>query len=718
MLGPTTGEDGSHPTYCRLCEAQCGLIAEVRDGVITRVGPDRDHPVSRGHLCVKAPGMLRVMYDRDRLLQPMKRSGAPGRFKPVSWEAALDDLAHRLDRLTRRHGGNALAGYFGNPAAFSSFHYTYGAAFLRMLGSDRLYNAMQVDTGARVLASDQVFGDSGRYPFPDLPDTEFLLILGGNPLISHMSLVTTPRARELLDGIARRGSVVVVDPRETETARRYDHQPIKPGGDVYLLLGLLKCLVEESLTDEDFLASRVNGWMELKHSIVAFRWSAICSVAGIDEERIRDIARDFSRAAAAACYGRVGTNRGRFSTLANVLMDALNLATGNFGKSGGSVIGRNPFEPEQGPRRAATYGERRSRVGDLPLVANTQPGGGLAAEILTPGKGQIRALFLDSGNPVLSYPRGDLLAEALETLELFVSLDLYMTESNRYADYILPVPTFYERADVNDQWAANAPEPWVQYVDPVVPPMGNCRHEYDIYDDILERLGLPELASEVLGDIPDASARRTCLDIAENRLRAGAYGDKFGGNPAGLNLDRLREEHPSGCAVRERVDAYGSWQQVNFADHKPRLWTEMIRSELDRLARDPLDDGGLRLCGRRLLHTMNSWMHNSEKVIRNARATLLMHPEDAQVRQIKDGQKALLHNRHGELEVIVEVTETVVPGSVNYPHGFGHRDGGWQEANAMPGENVNLLASAESDDWEPVSGNCHLDGIPVDVRPL
>ena len=712
------GEDGRHHTYCRLCEAQCGLIAEVQSGVITRIGPDRDHPVSRGHLCVKAPGMLQITYDEDRLLQPMKRTGAPGDFEPVSWDSALDDIAARVKRITGRHGGASLAGYIGNPAAFSTFHYAYGFGFIGMFGSDKFYNAMQVDTGARVLASDQVFGDSGRYPFPDLPGTDFLMIFGSNPIISHMSLITTPKARELLDGIAGRGSVIVVDPRRTETASRYEHQPIKPGGDVFLLLGLLKSLIEAELTDEAFLSAKVNGWKELRQRVVAFSWSDICAASGIQEERIREVAARFTSASAAACYGRTGTNRGRFSTLANILMDALNLATGNFARAGGSVIGRNPFEPEQGARRAASYGSKRSRVGNLPLVADTQPGGGLAEEILTSGEGQIRALFLDSGNPVLSYPRGDLLEEALETLELFVSLDLYMNESNRYADYILPVPSFYERADVNDQWAANAPEPWVQYVAPVIEPLGDCRHEYEIYDGMLQRLEMPDLTSVITGQRSDFDNRRSYLEIAEMGLRSGTYGDKFGAKPEGLNLDKLLNEHPSGYAVRERVDASRSWDQITFEDRKPRLWTEMIESELDRLEKEPLDDRRLKLFGRRLLHTMNSWMHNSDKVIRNARPTLLMHSVDAEARQIADGQKVRLHNRHGEIEVKVEVSDTVVPGSVNYPHGFGHRNGGWRQANQMEGENINLLASSDPKDWEPVSGNCHLDGVPVEVRPV
>lgn len=711
------GEDGDHVTFCRLCEAQCGLLAEVKDGVIIRIKPDRKHPVSRGHLCVKAPGMLRVTYDEDRVLRPLRRKGPPGEFETVTWEEAISDIARRLKGLIDTHGGNALGSYIGNPAAFATMHYGYGFEFIRMLGSDQVYNAQHVDTGARVVASDQVFGDSGRYPFPDLPDTEFLMIFGGNPAVSHMSLICAPRALEALDGVARRGSVVVVDPRRTETARRYEHRPIAPDGDVWLLAGMLRTVIDEKRCDKAYLADRVVGWEELVRSLGSLPWDAIEAGSAIPRSEIEDLARRFASAGVAACYGRVGTNRGRYSTLSNVLMDAMNLATGNFARPGGSVIGRSPFEPEVGKRRPSAYGERYSRVAKMPVIAGVQPGGSLSQEILTAGKGQIRALFVDSGNPVISYPNGGELEQALEALELLVSLDLYVNETNRYADYILPVPSFYERADANDVWAQNAPEPWVQSVEAVIPPRGESRHEYDIYNGILKVLGLDDLGSHMLQERADPE--RSYMAFADVGLRSGQYGDQFGARPEGLTLDKLHAEHPHGLLVRDRIDAGRSWEQVGYEDRKARLWTPLIESELARLKREqPRHDSRvLKLFGRRFLHGMNSWMHNSEKVIRNVRPTLLMHPDDAEQRQILDGQRVRVENVHGHIEVLVEISRDVVRGSVNYPHGFGH-NGGWRKADRMEGANVNLLASSNPADWEQVSGNCHLDGIPVDVKPI
>ncbi len=714
------GADGQHITYCRLCEAQCGLIAEVKDGRIVHVGPDRDHPVSRGHLCVKGPGMVNVTYDKDRILSPMKRMGGLGDFAPVSWDEAISDIAERVDTITKRHGGDALGAYIGNPAAFSTMHYAYGYAFIQSFGSNKRYNAMQVDTGARVLASDQVFGNGHVYPFPDILDCDHLMIFGGNPVVSKMSLICAPRAMQHLDGIAKRGSVIVVDPRNTETAKRYEHQPIAPDSDAWLLAGMLKVMIDEGLVETEFLAERVVGWEKLFDRLRNLELETVQTKTGIDTARVQELARRFASARTAACYGRVGSNRGSFSTLANILMDAINLATGNFGRDGGSLIGIAPFEPKDSSYVAPGYGESRSRIGDLPLVSGVQPGGTLADDILVPGDGQMRALFVDCGNPVLSYPDGEKTERALESLDLFVSLDFYMNESARYAHYILPTTTFFERADINDLWSPNAPEPWLHYVQPVIEPLGEARHEFDIYSSILSHLGRPNPASMLMGTEPsEGQSEPTHLDLVDAALRIGPFGDGFGANPDGLTLERLQREFPHGKKLADRMPSDRSWDRVALDEKKPRLWTDLIEAELGRLEAHSAsaDPAALKLFGRRLLHGMNSWLHNSDRVIRNSKPTLLMHPDDARDRQITDGKSVRIRSKTASVDVTVEITTDVVPGAVCYPHGFGHK-GGWQKANELDGANINLLASSDPKDFEPVSGNCLLDGIPVEVTPL
>jgi formate dehydrogenase len=305
----------------------------------------------------------------------------------------------------------------------------------------------------------------------------------------------------------------------------------------------------------------------------------------------------------------------------------------------------------------------------------------------------------------------------LEELELCVSLDFYITETSRHADYILPSPTFFERDDLTDFWVANAPRPWVQYTPAVIAPRGEARLEYDVYDEILERLGLPGPFGAKGADMVP---RPRLMEVADTMLRAGVYGDKFGANPNGLSIERLRAEFPEGVRVAERADAAASWSRVGTEDGRVHLWGAETETELARLFKEWAQNRKevLYLFGRRTLGSLNSWMHNVERLVRSQRPTLLMHPDDACYRQIVNGQTVRITSKAASLDVDVEVevSDDVISGSVNYPHGWGH-NGGWTRANKLPGVNINLLASSDPADWEQVSGNVHLDGIPVTVLP-
>jgi anaerobic selenocysteine-containing dehydrogenase len=713
-LTSAPGEDGVHATFCRLCEAQCGMLATVEEGRITHVGPDRNHPVSQRHICVKGPGMADITYDQDRVVTPLKRVGEAGNFEPVSWDEALDEIAARLKAIIARHGGDSIGLYQGNPASFSTMHAAYAGGFLNALGGSKSFSTLHVDTGAKMLVGEFVFGNPIRMSFPDLERCDFLLMLGANPLVSHISLVAEPRVRQKLQEIAARGAVVMVDPRRTETARRFEHVPVRPDSDAWLLAGMLKTLFDEGLVAEERLDETVVGWRELRSAVTAVALDRAAALCGVDAPTIQSLARRFVSARTAAAYGRVGTNRGSFSTLTNVFIEALNIVTGRFGEPGGLVIGQPPLG---GPKRKwlSPYGSRRSRIGNLPLLMGGAPGGTLADEILTPGEGQMRVLFLDSGNPVMAFPRGDRIAEALDQLEPFVSLDLYVTESSRHADYILPATTFFERADITEFWLNNAPRPWLQHSDAVIAPVGEARHEYDIYDAILERLDLPgSLAALAL----EPGVRPVLIDLADRVLRSGRLGDRFGENPERLSIARLREEFPSGMQPMATVDAAASWAQIDHEDGRPHLWNDVIAGEMARLiTSQDSDTATLKLFGRRKLGSMNSWMHNSKRLVRSDRPTLRMHPDDACERQIRDGQTVRINDSAGALEVKVEISDEVIAGSVNYPHGWGHK-GGWRHAATLPGANINRLASADPADWEQVSGNVLLDGIPVTVQAV
>ncbi len=710
----TAGADGLHRTYCRLCEAQCGMIAHVNGGRIERIEPDREHPVSEGHVCIKGTSFAAVTYDPDRVLTPLKRIGGPGEFAPVSWDEALDDIAARLQAIVAKHGGAAIGSYKGNPASFATLHSTYGALFLKAMGGFKNFNAVQIDTGAKNLAQELVFGSGVDWTFPDIERCDFLIMIGANPLVSHMSLVAEPRARERLDAIASRGGVVAIDPRRTETARRYEHVPVLPDSDAWLVGAMIAHIFAKGLESRTVLEERTTGWEQLREALAPLTPELAEKRCGVPAETIRKLAERFAATPAAACYGRVGTNRGRFGTLVNLLIESLNVIAGKFGVQGGWMTGLAPIGVANSPPAHPRYGAMRSRIGNLPMVLGSTPGGSLAAEITTPGDGQMHALFVDSGNPVMAYPDGETLSAALEELDLLVSIDFYVNETTRHAHYVLPSLTFLEREDLTDYWVRNAPRPWVQFSPAVIEPVGESRHEFDIYNAILARMGLPALFSDPKARSNEAPA---LMDVADRMLRVGPFGDGMGDKPDGLTMAKLRDEHPSGTRTADHFDAAESWQRVWTKDGKAQLWHEVTQAEIARLLAEPTERAGdeLLLFGRRKLGSLNSWMHNVERLVRSETPSLMMHPRDATARGFADGQTVRVSTATGAGEVLLEVTEEVMPGSVCYPHGFGH-SGGWQRANALPGININLIASSRPEDWEQVSGNVHVDGFPVRVE--
>src|ERR687891_327384 len=473
---------GEKVTFCRICEPLCGMVATVEGDRITRLRPDPDHPLSRGYACPKGIAMAEVQNDPDRVLHPLRRVG-DGEFERVSWEVALDDIAARLRRIPPA----SVAWYMGNPGAFSYSHTLWAKGFLDALGSPHYYSAGSQDVNNRFAASALLYGSPLIVPIPDLRRTRFLLMVGANPLVSHGSVLSAPRIREQLVEIER---VVVVDPRRTETARRFEHVPVRPDSDAWLLLSLIHVVFDEGLADRAFLSRWTDGAAALERAARDHPPEATEPRTGVPAERARELARDFARADSAAAYGRTGSCLGRFGTLVAFLLDALNAVTGNLDRPGGAVFGRPPVALDDVGERIGldTYGKIRSRIGGFPDVIGNLPATLLPREIETPGDLQIRALFVSAGNPVLSVPDGGALERALGELDLFVSLDFYVNETNRHADYVLPTTTPYEREDVPLAFLGFFTQPFIQMTEAVVPPPGEARQEWEVIDAIARRI--------------------------------------------------------------------------------------------------------------------------------------------------------------------------------------------------------------------------------------
>jgi len=709
------GEDGTHFTFCRICEAYCGLTAEVRNGRIVKLAPDRDNPHSRGHVCVKGTNFLDVTYDPDRVTQPLRRDRATGEFRPVSWDEALDDIARRLADILRSDGVDAVATYGGNPAVFNTKGLLAFGRFCRALGIWKKFSAASLDVMPRMVANHIIYGATSRLPIPDLPRCDFLILLGANPMVSNASLVTAPRIRHDLDAIAARGKVLVIDPRLSETAKRYEHLSVLPDSDAWLLAAMLRQIFIEQLVSGPELEKRVQGLDKLSAAVMPVTPELAATHCGVPAERIVALAREFASTPRAVIYGRTGTCRGRFSTLVNVFICALNIVTGKFASEGGWIFSDGAIDPVV--RGKKDFEIRNTRFGPLPYVMQALPMSIFADEMLEPGEGRVRALFMQAGNTVVSAPGGARTAEAIKALELFVAVDIYVNETNKHADYILPGTTFLEREDLPMLGLSQMVRPFVQYSGAVIPPVGKVRDDDVILAALAERLhGLLSADAGKSGYKSDHAPAFPPLQAIDGLFaRSGKMVRDAEGVEHVLSIERLKQ-YPHGVELAENKDFAASWSKSMHTDGQLVLWHPMLDAELARMrVAKPPTINELRLFTMRDIRSINSWMHNSDRLVRSQAPCLLLNPVDAANRNIKDGQKVKIASAVAALEVPVRVTDDVARGGVCYPHGWGHR-GGWQRANATDGVNINLLY--DHHDIEPVSGSSLLDGLPVTVSPV
>jgi anaerobic selenocysteine-containing dehydrogenase len=708
-------------TYCRICEPLCGMVATVDDGRLTKLRPDPQHPLSAGFACPKGIAMTEVQSDPDRILHPLRRR-ADGSFERVTWPEALDEIGERLGAIRDRHGGDSIGWYMGNPGAFSYSHPLWVKGFLDAVGSPHSYTASSQDVSNRFAASAFLYGSPFIVPIPDLARTEFLLVVGANPLVSHGSVLSAPRVKDQLRAINDRGGrIVVVDPRRSETARAFEHLPIEPDSDAWLLLSLLEVIFAERLEDPAAIERQAIGVESLRELCAPYPPEETEARTGIAAETVRALARDLATAPRAAVYGRTGSCLGRNGTMVAFLLDALNVVSGNLDREGGAMFGDPPIDFSRLADMVGlgTYAKVRSRVGDLPEVLGSLPASLMAKEITTPGPGQIRAFFVSAGNPVLSVPNGDELEAAMAELELSVAIDLYVTETSRHCDFVLPATTMYEREDFPLPFLALFSTPFMQMTEAVVEPRGEARQEWEIIEEISERIGVVPSSSWPLRQLGRVGVKLSPLRLVDLLLRTGPRGDLFGLRRGGLSVEKLKR-NPHGMVLAEHLAPDVLRKQIRHRDKRVRLDPPEIAAEARRLAAQNghHPDFPLRLIGLRELRSHNSWMHNAPLLMRGGRThAARLHHDDAERLGIGDGDRCRISSPHGSIEIAAMVTDEVKPGTVAVPHGWGHR-GGWEVANRAGGANVNLLASSDPDDLERLAGMAFLNGIPVRIEPM
>ncbi len=695
-----------HHRTCHLCEAMCGVTLEVVDGVVGAIRGDSEDPFSRGHICPKAAALGDLHDDPDRLRRPLRRT-LHG-WREIGWDEAFREVADHLVAIREAHGVDAVATYFGNPTAHNYGMLLHLPALMRALGSRNRFSASSVDQLPHQLAAYLMFGHQWLQPVPDIDHSDFLVILGANPVVSNGSMMSAPGMRQRLKELRDRGGrLVVVDPRRSETAQLADtHLFIRPGTDALLLAAMLCTLLEERLIDPGRLVAHTEGLGDAVVALESFGPALVAGVVGQTEAVIRALARDLAKAKSAVVYGRMGCSTQPFGTLCQWLINLLNLATGNLDRRGGAMFPLPAFDLAGPGSRPGHFGKWRSRVRGLPEFAGELPVAALSEEMLTPGPGQIKALLTFAGNPVLSTPEGSRLASALAGLDYMVAVDPYLNETSRHAKLILPPASALERDHYDLVFHALAVRNTARYCPPLFDKPAESRHDWEILAGLTaalaQRQGQPP---------PECVSPERMLDAG---LRAGPYGARRDGEE-GLDLAKLRS-HAHGLDLGPLQP-----QLPGRLGHEPKRIQCAPKAMLEDLIRLEdfmhLPQPALCLIGRRLLRSNNSWMHNLPRLTKGKQlCTLQMHPLDAHLRGLIDRQEVTVQSAYGSISATLEVSEEVMPGVVSLPHGFGHQGSelGQKHAGEVPGASINDLTGCERLDL--LSGNAALNGTPVEVE--
>jgi anaerobic selenocysteine-containing dehydrogenase len=727
---------------CPLCEACCGLEIKVDKQQVIGIRGHQADVFSHGYICPKGASLKELHDDPDRLRTPLiKRDG---KFVEIGWDEAFAEIDRRLPPILAAHGGDAVATVIGNPAAHKIGLLMYFPRLAKALGTRNIFSASTLDQMPKQLSAGLMFGSWLSIAVPDIERCDFLLILGANPMVSNGSLWTVPDFRGKAKALrARGGRIAVVDPRRSETAAVADeHHFIRPGADVFLLLGLVHTLFDEKLVQLGRLAEHAAGLDEVQAAVREFSPERTAARCGIDAATQRSLARQLAGAERAAVYGRIGTCTQEYGTLCSWLVDVLNVLTGNLDREGGAMFPKAAAfavntQGKPGSGKGVRVGRHKSRVSNAPEVMGEYPITCLAEEIETAGDGQVKALITIAGNPVLSSPNGERLSAAFDQLDFMLSIDIYVNETTRHADLILPGSSPLEDLHYDIAFQQFSYRNHARFSEPVLTREAGHPPEWQIllrlaaiaqgkgaqidieaFDLELFAGDLQRSAGAQTEAILDALAGLTGperqIDFA---MRTGPYGDLFGQKPEGINLAKVKA-------------ATGG---IDLGPMQPRI-PEMLRTPSGKIELAPailIDDlkrpaaalnqasPQMVIVGRRQIRSGNSWMHNLPILAKGPyRCTALVNPADARRLGLQDGGKARIVSIASggrSIEAQVELCEDMMPGVVSLPHGWGHDLAGIRMAVAAerPGANLNTLLDDSLRD--PLSGNAVLSGIAIDL---
>ena len=755
-----TAQVDTHFRTCNLCEAMCGIAIEVEDQQILSIKGDKDDPFSKGHICPKALALKDFHEDPDRLRAPMMRTDSG--WQEISWNKAFDLVASKIKGIQKSHGNNAVGSYQGNPNVHHHGNLLFGLPFQEMLKTRNRFSATSNDQLPHMRANLEMFGHQLLFPVPDIDHTDLFILVGSNPAASNGSLMSAPDMLGRMKNVRRRGGeVILIDPRRTETARAADqHVFIRPGTDAFLFLGMLHTLFDEGLIETGRLKANIDDIAQIQLIASDYSPEVVSPMTGISAEQIRELARKLANTPRAALFGRMGTSTQEFGTLATWLIYVLNIVTNHMDERGGLMFTKPAADVVELASLAGQKGHanRFQSNSGLPEFGGELPACTMAEQIEMPGPDQIKAMIVIAGNPVISSPNGERLAKAFESLEFMVSIDCYLNETSRLADVILPPTSHLEQSHYDLVFNMFAVRNVAKYSPALFEKPRQARHDWEILLELTRRIGGFNFKSRAQTEATYQVLKRMGPDgILDILLRIGPYGTQIPGTTqiGAFFIDAIQDLFGPNHLVRKLMDMgpYGAPNRslskglctsslINYPHGvdlgslqsalPDRLYTRNKRiklapasyiQDMSRLRKraeqfdEFLEPEQLLMIGRRDVRSNNSWMHNSQRLVKGKqRCTALLHPDDAEARGIVEGGDIIVTSRVGSLTIPVSLSQEMMPGVISVPHGWGHDVEGIQLAVASKRPGVNVNAITDDGLVDRLGGTSALNGVPVSVQ--